>query len=101
MTGYKLDASGNCAIDADNLPCASGYSMVAGVCTACPAGCSSCDGNNCTSCIDGIMWGTSSSAAADMCTFNCSKYTCANTTSELCGKVAETINMVVACKAGY
>lgn len=65
MTGYKLDGSGNCALDTDNLPCASGYSMKEGVCTACPAGCSSCNGNDCTSCIDGIMWGTSSSAAAD------------------------------------
>jgi len=78
MDGYTKGSDGNCAVNSEALPCASGYSKVSGVCEACPPGCASCDGLQCTSCMDGVDWVKPSTEAADMCSFNCTEYACTN-----------------------
>lgn len=107
MDGYvkATDADGNtkCNVDTAALPCAAGYSKNNGTCEACPPGCASCDGLQCTSCMEGTEWIKPSTEAADMCKFNCTEYTCTEFGEEICGDVtnATTKNLVVACNIGY
>ena len=69
------------------LTCATGYSLVSGLCSSCPLTCLTCNATSCLTCVAGTLY---SSLKGSCCALNCA--TCVNSVCSLCNTGYKLIN---------